>query len=66
MDQPPAPTVSGDLHHVCSLRCSLYALKQSLWAWFGSSDSVLYDFLFTQSFTSLLHLDSTSILERLD
>ena len=44
MEQPPGFVAQGESGLVCKLRCSLYGLKQSPWAWFGHFSSVVQEF----------------------
>ena len=49
MEQPPRFVAQEESSLVCRLRHSLYGLKQSPRAWFGSFSSVVQEFGMTQS-----------------
>ena len=49
MEQPPGFVAQGESGLVCRLRRSLYGLKQSPQAWFGSFSSVVQKFSMTRS-----------------
>ena len=51
MHQPTDFKDTANPSHVCKLRKSLYALKQSLRAWFHKLFSFLFDYGFTSSAT---------------
>lgn len=49
MEQPPGFVAQGESDFVCSLKRSLYGLKQSPRAWFGRFSSVVQQFGMSQS-----------------